>query len=689
MRCTLAILLCLLVSPVFAQEKLTILPDNIDGVRAPKLLYTALLKQAKAKLNERKKVISDLKTPEQFHQRQADLKKKFIAALGGFPKKTPLNARVTGKLDRGDYRIEKVIYESQPNHHVTATLYIPKGKGPFPGVLVPCGHSSNGKASDAYQRASILMAKNGFVVLCYDPISQGERIQLLDKMGRPAIPGSTTEHTMVTVGALLVGKSAATYRIWDGIRSIDYLISRPEVDDKRIGCTGNSGGGTLTSYLMALDERITVAAPSCYITSLERLFETIGPQDGEQNITGQVAFGMDHVDYVTMRAPKPTLILCATKDFFDIKGTWDTFREAKLLYGMIGHGEKVSLFEYKDGHGFSQPRREAAVRWMTRWLYDKDKAITEPKFAVFSDAELQCTRSGQVMADMRGKSAFHLNAEIEKQLAPNRKADKEAIRKLIALPKEIPAAKVIPQGMISRKGYTIYQRTYETESGIPVPGLMFVPNKGKNKLPLILYLHEDGAAADAGKGGRIEKMVLAGNTVLAVDVRGMGETAPGPATRGLGKWAGADWREAFMGIHLNRPLLGQRTLDVLALVELLNAKPGVKIVAVGRTGPIALHAAAFDKRIMEVEVENALVSWADVVHNPLGKNHLGNVVPGALAVYDLPDVAGMIAPRPLTIRGSVSATGEAVAQKDLDAIYQPAQKAYGSKAKFLNVVAGR
>src|SRR5439155_13767912 len=158
----------------------------------------------------------------------------------------------------------------------------------------------------------------------------------------------------------LVGRHAAHYRTWDAIRALDYLASRPEVDPRRLGCTGNSGGGTLTAYLMALDDRVAAAAPSCYITSLERLFETIGPQDAEQNITGQVAFGMEHADYVTMRAPKPTLICTATQDFFDIQGSWTTFREAKLLYGLVGHGEHVDPFEYNDKHGCSKPRRGAA-----------------------------------------------------------------------------------------------------------------------------------------------------------------------------------------------------------------------------------------------------------------------------------------------------------------------------------------
>ncbi|MCI0441396.1 MAG: S9 family peptidase, partial [Chloroflexi bacterium] len=329
-----------------ADEDLKILPtDGKDNPR--KMLYLHLQAEAGTHFDARRKAVAALKTPEEVQRRQQELRAKFIAALGGFPEKTPLKPRVVGKLQGEGFRVEKVIYESQPDHHVTAVFYIPEGKGPFPGVLLPCGHSANGKAADAYQRACILMAQNGLAVLCYDPIGQGERFQILAKGGKP-ITGGTSEHTMVGVGALLVGRCTATYRIWDGIRSLDYLASRPEVDPKRLGCTGNSGGGTLTAYLMALDERIVAAAPSCYITSLEKLFTTIGPQDAEQNIPGQVAFGMEHADYVTLRAPRPTLICIGSQDYFDAQGAWTTYREASLIYGLLGHGERVHLFEYND-----------------------------------------------------------------------------------------------------------------------------------------------------------------------------------------------------------------------------------------------------------------------------------------------------------------------------------------------------
>jgi len=169
------------------------------------------------------------------------------------------------------------------------------------------------------------------------PLDQGERHQLLDADGKPIITRSTEGHTRAGVGAILVGRNTATYRIWDGMRAIDYLASRPEVDADRIGCTGISGGGTMTSYLMALDDRIQAAAPGCFITTTRRKNESPGPGDAEQNIFGQIAYGMDHADYILMRAPKPTLICAATHDFVPIEGTWEAFREAKRLYTRRRH----------------------------------------------------------------------------------------------------------------------------------------------------------------------------------------------------------------------------------------------------------------------------------------------------------------------------------------------------------------
>jgi cephalosporin-C deacetylase-like acetyl esterase len=638
---------------LFAQDKLQILSPEQEP---RKMLHRYLLAEAQKHFDARKKTVAALKTQDEIHKRQRDLKAKFSDAIGGFPAtKSPLNAKVVSTVKADGFRVENVIYESRPNHHVTANLYIPDGKGPFPGVLVPCGHSVNGKAAEAYQRACILMAKNGLAVLCYDPIGQGERLQLINDKLKPSIAGSTSEHTMVGIGALLVGQSTAGYRIWDGIRSIDYLVSRPEIDANKIGCTGNSGGGTLTSYLMALDDRIVCAAPSCYVTSLERLFATIGPQDAEQNIPGQVAFGMEHVDYLTMRAPRPTLMCIASQDFFDQLGSWTTFREASVLFGKLGHGERVALFEYDDKHGFSKPRREAAMRWMRRWLLNIDDAPSEGDFPTFTDEQLQCTRSGQVLADFKGVSAFGLNVmEAKKHEGVRAKFPslgeterKAEIRRLLGLPGDIPTAKQLSQKIhYLEDRLSTHKVVHETEKGILIPGLRFkhIAPKGDT----VIYLSDAGLPVDGKLPGWLEEKYHKNHQeIWMFDLRGLGETAPGVAKKPA--YFGVDQKEAWLGIHLNRPLLGQRTLDVLSLMRAINSD-NVQIVGVGTAGPIALHAAALDNRIRQITLENSLRSWMSVVQTPISYNQLTNVVPGVLKVYDLPELEKSLKDRQLIVR---------------------------------------
>jgi murein DD-endopeptidase MepM/ murein hydrolase activator NlpD/cephalosporin-C deacetylase-like acetyl esterase len=682
-----------------AADELTVLrPEETPRT----MLYQALLRQAEERLAARRKEAAALKTPEAIQDRQKEIRARFRQALGDLPPKTPLNARVVGRDQRDGYSVERVIYESRPGHHVTAALYLPDGKPPFPGVLVPCGHSTNGKAAETYQRISILLAKNGMVALCYDPISQGERMQALDLQGRPLINGSTSEHTMAGIGALLVGRSAATYAIHDGIRSLDYLASRPEVDPARLGCTGNSGGGTLTAYLMALDDRIAAAAPSCYITSLGRLFATIGPQDAEQNITDQVAFGMDHADYVILRAPKPTLLSVGTQDFFDIQGSWDTFREVKLVYGRLGYGERVDLFESDEPHGFTLPRRQAAMRWLRRWLLKADDAPVETAFAIATDAQLQCTASGQVLNDFHGKSVFDLNAERAAELARQR-ADYQAthdehqrmvkIAELIGLRDEPGPAKRSERGVERREGYTLRKLVFETEPGIVIPALLVEPDRmiggHKHLTVMIGYNSENSAVKHEELLKQFGKLVT---PLLIVDLRGMGETAPTAKSP-----FGADWKEAFLGLHLGRPLLGQRVRDLLSVIAAMEDRTGnlrvpgshsLHLEAYGTACPIALHAALLPA-ITSVGLNGMTISWSDVARAPVSRDQLANVVPGALAFYDLPNLAAMIAPRELRITAMVDAAGLPVTQERIDQAYARCTEAYArADASRLELKAG-
>lgn len=679
---SLAVAALVLAAVPASADDFTVLP--VGPTPAKKLLHELLLSECRTKFAARLAEVEALRTPAEVAARQERLRKQFVAALGGFPEKTPLNPKTVGTLKRDGYRIEKVIYESRPEHHVTANLYLPDGPGPFPGVLMPIGHSQTGKAADYVQRGCVLLVKNGFAVLAYDPIGQGERVQLLDKLGQPAIKGSTSEHTMTMVGALPGGYCTASFRVWDGIRSIDYLCSRPEIDAKRIGCTGCSGGGTLTSYLMALDDRVAAAAPSCYLTSLDRLFATIGPQDGEQNIPGQVAFGLDHADYIFLRAPKPTLVIAATKDFFDIKGTWDTFREASRVYSKLGFPERVELVETDTSHGYPKSHREAAVRFFNRWLRNVHDPVTEPDFPIETDDDLRCTRTGNVLEDLKGRSVFDENASNELEAlraahvwTPER--FRAAVAKQIGLPETIPAPTLEKVGQEQRDGYTVLRLLYKQAGGLPLPAVALVPAREKREGSRAVLVHDGGKAAVLAPGGEAEKLVKAGRYVLAIDLSGWGETAPGTPAPGRPNYFGVESRETFLSLHLNRPLLGRRVQDLMAVVRHLRtpAAKDIELFGFGAAAPVVLHAAALlPDEVAAVTLDRGLISWSAVALTPVSVNQFATVVPGALRVYDLPDLAASLAPRPLTIRNPTDATGQPARPSWVTETYAPVRAAY-------------
>lgn len=650
-------------------DDLTVLSEEIDGV-APARIMTAYFQHlTDAAFERRAEAYEAMKTDEQLKAHQQKMRQFFIDRLGGFPERTPLNPQITGQRQMDGYRFEKIIYESQPNHFVTAILYLPDSNPPFPGILVPCGHSDNGKAAEVYQRVCILMAKNGMVVLCYDPSDQGERYQLLDENGNPKI-GGTLGHTMMGVGSILVGRNYAGYRVWDGMRSIDYLQSRNEIDPERIGCTGNSGGGTLTSYLMALDERIACAAPSCYLTTLQHQI----PQDAEQNIHAQIAFGMDHADYVMIRAPKPTLLCTATQDFFDINGTWKLFREAKRFYTRLGFPERLNLIETDQTHGFSLHLREGANRWMLRWLRQIDQPVTESNFSTLADEDLQCTPQGQVMRIKDARTVYDLNRDLERVLSEQRNElwktkDKaellNEIRKIAGIRKyqDLPNPSVSLRGGLERERYKIDKYVISPETGISLPSLLFIPKGESTKAP-VLYVHGEGKQTDAGEGGPIEVLLEQGHLVLAVDLRGIGETTSVENYKGWTKYFGTNWNNFFSAYMLDKSYVGMRTEDIFACVKFLIEKTADSpekrplLMAIGETGVPALHAAALEPDLFgSVRIEKSLVSWNNVLQSDITTNQLINTIHGALKVYDLPDLVTCIPKDKLTLVTPVDANG--------------------------------
>lgn len=660
----------------FAQTELRILPETLDGIKPSDMTNHYLRRQAEEHFENWKAQYEKRTTTEQIAEYQKQLRSKFLEAIGELPQRTPLKPQVTGIVHRDGYHVEKVIFQSQPKHYVTAALFVPdteKHKPPHPGVLVPCGHSRNGKASEAYQTMGALLALNGMVALVFDPIDQGERVQMTSEL--PDLWG-TKGHTMLGIGSILLGRNTAWFEIWDGMRGIDYLQSRVEVDPNRIGCTGNSGGGTQTSYLMSLDDRIIAAAPSCYITNLYERILDLGPQDAEQNIFGQLAFGMDHADYLMMRAPTPIIICAATKDFFDIRGTWQSFRYAKRLYSRMGFAERIDILENDAPHNFNRTQRQSVVRWMARWLLKKDEPITEPEIYVLKDEEIQCTPDGQVMLLEGARSAYDINRDYERVLAKRRKKLRQQTspaellnqaRRLAGIRTlgELPEPMIEKTGTIERSGYRIDKLIIKPEDGIYLPALMFVPDKEQSK-GTALYVHEYGKSADATEGGPIEKLTESGKIVLAVDLRGTGETQQSNQSY-FKPYFGPDGQDFYTAYLLGRSYVAMRAEDVLVCARFLQHKcvAPVDLIAVGHVGVPALHAAALEPDIFgSIKLVQPLASWSNIIQLGQSRNQLINVVHGALKVYDLPDLAATLGAK-LIIEQPLNALGEPAAKKGM------------------------
>jgi len=281
---------------------------------------------AQQQLDRREAAVKAVTTVDQAEARKRSVRAKMLQLIGGLPDYDgPLNARITGRIERPGYVIEKIIFESLPQFFITANLYRPREQGKYAGVLFPMGHYTMGKV--AAEPVAANLALKGFVVLAYDPVGQGERQQAYDPRWRSSLGGGATDqHILAGAQSLLAGKSFARYRIWDAKRALDYLLSRPEVDAEKIGCTGCSGGGTLTTYISALDPRIKVAAPACYMSTFRLLFT--GPTgDSEQSIPGFLAAGLDLADYVLLFSPKPRPIFSTFADFFPIEAARHAYQE--------------------------------------------------------------------------------------------------------------------------------------------------------------------------------------------------------------------------------------------------------------------------------------------------------------------------------------------------------------------------
>jgi len=585
---------------------------------------------------------------------------------------------VTGTLDRGDYKIEKIVFESQPHFFVTANLYLPKqGSPPYPAILFPLGHELGGKSHSVWQQVLGSLARRGYVAFAWDPLGQEERMQFFDPDWNDSkFFASTVEHTELGAQCMLVGDALARYTIWDGIRALDYLLSRPEVAVSRVGATGNSGGGTHTTYLSALDDRIQVAAPSCYINSWRVLLDALGPQDAEQVFPGWLKNGMDFPDFIYSFAPKPFLVLSAIRDFFPIGGVRETFAEAHGVYQSLGIADKLQKVEADDGHGYSKPRRQAAYRWFGRWLKSEDDDGSEQDVPAATSEELWATPTGQVSTSYHGEDVYSLNLKRYEAIKATRPAfSLTKVREIAAFAPSSGGLNIKTYGTMPRSGYRIEKLTYESEPGILIPAVLYVPETHGTKSPAIIYADGEGKQASRDAA---ELLVRKGNMVMSIDARGLGETRPVLDTHDYFFTYFGDHHDAETAILVGKTLVGMRAADIARGIDLLAARDEVdslNISGVGRGAAAVamLHAAALDPRVKRLVLEEMPVSYDAIVTHRIHRKMFEQIVPSALKFYDLPDLANSFAPRPVWMINAVNPLGQVLPPNEVRAVYGLAQ----------------
>ena len=590
-----------------------------------------------------------LQSKETIFRYRDELRERYKNILGNFPEKQNLNAKVLGTSQQKGFRVEKIIFESLPKRYVTANLYLPEGKGPFPASLELCGHGMGGKLGSA---EAVLMALNGIAVLVVDPIGQGERVQLLDENGKPSTRGATTEHTLLNAGCNLLGSSLAALEWWDNHRAIDYLETRPDIDKTRLAAYGSSGGGTQTAYLIGLEDRLKVASICSYFSQRERVLELSGPSDGCQHVPGEGSARIEIADWVVMFAPKPVLIMSGLYDFVDYQGAVEGSQELQKVYGKMNATDAFKLFTAESGHGMPKVKREALATWFRTWLCNDPTPVRETESIRVPDADLLCTSTGQVnTAFADAVSVTKYNQDLAANLAGERakfmQQDEAIVREKVLglLGMSLLQEKIAPEqtGYLKGRTFDIYKYQIVRKGEMPVPCVVVMPENVAPTGKVVLCLNETGKETILNDETRLNTLANQGDILVVADLRGYGETAD-PSSLNDTKYWNSEYRNTMISLHIGKSIVGQRVNDILSLVDFISSDPrfaghAIKLEASGTYGPVAVHAAYLDHRIARTEIACSVKSYSEFLQNPMQREVYTNVIPGVLNHYDLKDLA--------------------------------------------------
>jgi len=691
---TLTLVILLAKEKLNAQNELDVIRNNwLQYSDASNSLYHHITGQAYVLLAQRAEKVARLNLLSEWQQRQKWISETLLNIVGPFPEKTPLNSKITRIVEKDSFRVEHIVYESQPGFFVTSSMFIPKGikkNSKMPVVIYCSGHSGNGYRSVVYQKVILNLVKKGFIVFAFDPVGQGERIEYYDlKTKKSIVGGPTLEHSYPGTQAFITGSSQARYMIWDGIRAVDYLLSRKEIDPSRIGITGRSGGGTQSAFIATMDDRIYAAAPENYLTNFTRLLQTIGPQDAEQNMFNVIQKGIDFADFLLVRAPKPALMITTTRDMFSIQGAKETEKEVLGIYKAYGKEDNFGRVEDDAAHASTRKNREAMYAFFQKNLNNPGSSNDETVKALTNE-EMQVTTTGQVSTSLGGETVFSLNRkEAERlvdELQSSRNDHTSHLPEVLNLAKKLSGYQEpsvindpVYAGRIQRVGYVIEKYLLKGEGDYVIPYLLMKPDKPNNRA--LIYLHPGGKSVEASAGGEMEWFVSNGFTVLAPDMIGVGEMGPG-TFKGDSYIEGISHNMWYASMLIGRSIVGIRSGDVIRLTRLLKVCGISEVYGVARKemAPVLLHAAAFDTAITRIALIEPYSSYRSIVMNRFyNSSFIHGAVPGALKAYDLPDLAASLAPRKLMMAGVTDGDGKNTDNESINKDLSIIKTAYHSK----------
>jgi cephalosporin-C deacetylase-like acetyl esterase len=699
-----------LLAPAFlrvcAQSSAALLRDRSYAEEMPNMLVSYLVSNLNqiASSWDRKRAL--LQTAADVRERNRVVREKLLSMLGEFPQKTPLDAITVKSAEKDGYRVENIMFQSRPNFWVTGSLYVPTiGSGRFPAIISPCGHYPLARMTPQYQSAYISLVKSGFVVLSYDPIGQGERRQYWNPVTDVTeVGGPVFEHSMAGQLLLLLGENLTNYLVWDGMRAIDYLSTRPEVDAERIGCAGHSGGGTLTKFIAVADPRVRCAAILEGGTANQWPAQSIGIADVEQNLFPAALNGIDNVDLHAAIAPRPLLA--------GIESYNTGFNRAadaiRLCYKQLGAEEKFDTVAADDPHAWTPKLRRATTDWFCRWFYGRSGPQEETAFETSSPEDLYCTPNGSLLYSRKGATIFSvISAKVgempprqrslntDADLSAHRQQIRDRLHNFLRYQRQEQPLGVRHILTTPREGYRIDKIEFLSEPGIYIPTWVFVPKGGNEARPTVLYLNDggvqsdgmeyDGGEASGLKHGLLDQLARSGYLVIAADVRGIGVTRVSDTSSlsagEFGQLFNMETGMAYAAWSMDRSLLGMRVQDVVRCVDYTMQRKGVDrrrlhVIGKGQAGLWCLYAAALDDRIPNLICTNSLLSYRLLAQSDRYLYGADVFVPEVLQHFDLPDVAAALAPRPLAFIEPKDAMKKTVDAQMAAETYRRTQGAY-------------